>query len=67
MSPTGVCSKKKESRHSGSNRGPTVYKTVALPLSYVGKKEGLCPARNIAGPKRCQIIAQGASDEFEEL
>ena len=24
------------SRHSDSNRGPTVYKTVALPLSYAG-------------------------------
>jgi hypothetical protein len=26
----------KASQHSGLNRGPTVYKTVALPLSYVG-------------------------------
>jgi hypothetical protein len=27
----------KWSRHSDSNRGPTHYKCVALPLSYVGK------------------------------
>jgi len=25
------------SRHSDSNRGPTVYKTVALPLCYAGE------------------------------
>ena len=28
------------SQHSGSNRGPTVYKTVALPLSYAGVRKG---------------------------
>jgi len=25
------------SQHSDSNRGPTVYKTVALPLCYAGR------------------------------
>ena len=26
-----------QSRHSDSNRGPAVYKTAALPLSYAGE------------------------------
>ena len=49
-----IVPKEKESRHSDSNRGPTVYKTVALPLSYAGaggrrissaRKEGIANFR----------------------
>ena len=37
---TGLAKKiKGESRQSDSNRRPAVYKTAALPLSYVGVEE----------------------------
>ena len=36
-SEPGFAPAEPQSRHPGSNRGPTVYKTVALPLSYTGK------------------------------
>jgi hypothetical protein len=40
------------SRHPESNRGPTVYKTVALPLSYAGRprREAQAPKPSGAGP-----------------
>jgi len=40
----------KKSRHSGSNRGPTVYKTVALPLSYAGKTLTINELRQKSNP-----------------
>ena len=38
------------SRHPESNRGPTVYKTVALPLSYAGRPRLQNPAREVPIP-----------------
>ncbi len=41
-----VCKKKTyESQRSESNRQPLVYKTSALPLSYVGESDGVAFAR----------------------
>jgi hypothetical protein len=52
---TGFPSHFEGSRHSDSNRGPTVYKTVALPLSYAGepvRERGGSVAKNVPGGKR---------------
>src|SRR4051812_25039265 len=42
------------SRHPDLNRGPTVYKTVALPLSYAGGSSFPCPSggTRIPGARR---------------
>src|SRR5436305_11951972 len=45
------------SRHPDLNRGPTVYKTVALPLSYAG---GSCP-RNRTPPGHSRFQEPGES------
>ena len=43
------------SRHSESNRGPTVYKTVALPLSYAGRSAGVRRREAAAGLLRREV------------
>ena len=58
------------SRHPESNRGPTVYKTVALPLSYAGGRAGKPRLQNSAGRapyswsggecSRCRSVWQAA-------
>jgi hypothetical protein len=50
-----VIGEKKWSRHSDLNRGPAVYETAALPLSYVGS------AASLATPFRAWIRASGVN------
>ena len=51
------------SRCSGLNRGPTVYETVALPLSYTGESEG--PSGTYA--IRPVLVNGSCSDRLEAL
>jgi hypothetical protein len=48
------------SRHSDSNRGPTAYKAVALPLSYAGRREPPAgPPAPRSGARRLERPASG--------